>query len=164
MILRNQTTLLHYNKGFTLVELVLTLLLVSILSVLALPKFFSVFSFQAASFYSDLLNTVRYAQKIAVGMGCDVQVSVSTSDLTLITRDSCTSGTFTQDIRDPSSGSNSYTRAAPSNVAISTANFPIYFDRSGRSRLVSDNSISNATITINGRNINIVGETGYVYE
>ena len=65
------------QKGFTLVELVTTMLLLGILSATALPKFFSVSGYQQQVFFDDTLAAVRFAQKLAVATGCNVQVSIA---------------------------------------------------------------------------------------
>ena len=51
------------QKGFTLVELVMLIVILSILSATALPKFFSKNSFAERAFFDDTLNAVRYATK-----------------------------------------------------------------------------------------------------
>jgi len=55
------------TKGFTLIELVVILLVLGILAVVALPKFFNLSDYQERAAYDEVAGAVRYAQKLAVG-------------------------------------------------------------------------------------------------
>lgn len=59
-----------------MVELIVTLLLVTILSVTAIPTFFSVSPFAVTSGRSDLLAMARFAQRQAVSRGPTVRVQL----------------------------------------------------------------------------------------
>lgn len=139
------------------------IVIVGVLSVSALPKFFSVLSFSTPFFVTESLNSLRYAQKVAIGMGCDVEVSSASNTLTLRLRQNCSTGTFSVDLRDPSSGASSYVKQAPSGVSISAPNFPIYFDPLGRAHR-SSGAILDTDMVVASRTLRVIGETGYVYE
>lgn len=69
-------------RGFTLVELVTTLVLIGILAAFAAPRLdFGAFSQQA--FQDELTNALRHAQKVALASGCPVQVKVGASGYSL---------------------------------------------------------------------------------
>ncbi len=68
--------LLPGQRGFSLVELVVTLILVGILSVTAIPAFFSVSPFAVSTGTSDLLAVARFAQRQAVSRGPGVRVQL----------------------------------------------------------------------------------------
>ncbi len=62
--------------GFSMVELIVTLVLVGILSVTAIPAFFSVSPFALASGRGDLLAMARSAQREALSRGPGVRVQL----------------------------------------------------------------------------------------
>jgi MSHA pilin protein MshC len=57
---------LTHAKGFTLVELVTTMILIGILAVTALPRFFGPSSYSAYSLRSEFLAELRLAQQLAL--------------------------------------------------------------------------------------------------
>jgi len=151
-------------KGFTIVELVTVLLITSILSIYVGSKLFSTKSFQAVYFYNDVLSSFRYAQKLALTSGCHIQVSLTSTTLTLNKRASCTTGTFTTAVRDPSSGASTYVQTAPGTITMSFSDTLLYFDSLGKCHRSSDASIASYTVTVNGKTMNIVGQTGFTYD
>jgi MSHA pilin protein MshC len=148
------------QKGFTLVELVMVIVLLGILSATALPKFFDFSSFQEQAYFDDTLSAVRYAQKLAVATGCKVQVSVSANAYVLnspANRSQCTSNspTFSLAIRHPGTGDTSYTNSE-SGVSLTSSPASFTFDPLGRAS-------AEVTLTVAGRNIKVVSDTGFVY-
>ena len=150
-------------SAYTIIELVMVIVIIGILAVNAIPKFLNVTNLIGNTYYKDVLASIRYAQKIAVAMGCDVQVNYTSNSLTLNARANCTTGSFTQNIQDPAFGRNNFIRTAPNGTTISSVTFPIYFDSLGRAKNSASSNISNASITVGAITINIVGETGYTY-
>ncbi|MDE2088871.1 MAG: GspH/FimT family pseudopilin [Gammaproteobacteria bacterium] len=153
------------QQGFTLIELVAVLVIVAILALLAAPRFFAVSTFSERGFFDDALGAVRYAQKLAVASGCNVQVSLTATGYSLMQPSGCTSGAYTQPVPNPGTGEASYTGQAPSGVTLSSTLSPIVFDPLGQAENGAGN-VSGATITVTGgqtRQINVVGETGFVY-
>ena len=138
-------------KGFTLVELVLVILLLSIISAIAIPKFFSTNDYQVRAAYDETVNAVRYAQKLAVASGCDVQVQLTSSGYALQQRaSSCSSGDFVN-----ISTQHPFSTTSFADVTISSPPSSFIFDTMGRSS-------SSVTVTIGSYSFSIVAETGYV--
>lgn len=71
------------TAGFTLVELVMTMIVVGILAVAVLPRFVDVGVFEARGFRDETLSLLRYAQKSAVAQRRTVCVAVNTTGITL---------------------------------------------------------------------------------
>ena len=152
----------HRQTGFTLVELVMVIVLLGTLSAVALPKFFEKNSYAERAFFDDTLNAVRYAQKLAVATGCNVQFSISSNSYTLTRQGtssstSCPGGsTYTLAVPHPGSGASSYS-GTESGVTLTSTVSSFIFNALG--------SVStDATVTVNGsRTISVIAETGFVY-
>ncbi len=67
------------SRGHTLTELVTVVVILGILSAFAVPRFFDQDVFEERGFYEEVVAALRYGQKIAVGSGCPVQISIDAS-------------------------------------------------------------------------------------
>ncbi len=74
--------ILRLKKGFTLIELVVVILLISILGAFMLPKL-NLSTFRESGFVQQSMAAIRYGQKQAIGSGCQVNVLITTADCTL---------------------------------------------------------------------------------
>ena len=63
--------------GFTLVELVVTLVVLSIIAAVAIPRFVAKDAFESRGFYDSATATVRYAQKLAIAQRRPIFVCVN---------------------------------------------------------------------------------------
>lgn len=147
-------------NGFTLIEMITTLVLLSIIAVSALPRFFDFSIYRERALFDDTLNALRYAQKLAVATGCNVQFKSNANQFVINrpgSRVQCAStnpGDFTLTVPRPGSGHSSY-QGSETGVSISDA--ILYFDAKGTAS-------SNLTINVGNRNITVVRDTGFVYD
>ena len=144
-------------EGFTLVEMIATLIIIALIAAVTAPLFSNVNVFKQSGFYEETLSAIRYAQKHAVATGCTVRVQTTTTGFTLYRPASaaaCTTGPFSTPLADPSGNATTFTRTAPSGVILSAADFN--FTASGTA------SASPSIDFGNGKIINVVGATGYV--
>ncbi len=143
-------------KGFTLVELVIVILLLGILSAVVVPKFFNLNDYRERAAYDEVAGAVRYAQKLAVASGCEVQVSISGSSYALQQHATdCTTGAFTTISNHP------VTSNSLAGVTLASTAGDFIFDALGRSPSAS---MIKTRININGGSLyfEVVAETGYV--
>jgi MSHA pilin protein MshC len=146
-------------KGFTLVEMIVTLIIVALIAAVAGPRFFDINTFRESGFYDETMSAVRYAQKYAVASGCTVRVQTTATGFNLYRPaavGNCnTPGSYTTLLADPSGNATAFTRTAPSGVALTAADFT--FSASGTASVAPS-----ITISVGGRQLTVIGETGFV--
>jgi MSHA pilin protein MshC len=71
------------QRGFTLIELIMVIVIVGILAVVVLPRFYGVNVFNSRGFADQVQATLRYAQKEAIAQHRNVCVAMAANDITL---------------------------------------------------------------------------------
>lgn len=137
------------RDGFTLVELVVIILILAIVSAFVLPKFYNLNDYQNRTDYDEVASALRYAQKLAVGSGCDVQVVLAGNNYALQQHQiDCTNGPFVNIAGHPINNGNVSSTIIPSSLTL-------IFSPMGRSS-------ADANITVGPRTIQVIAETGTV--
>lgn len=72
-----------HQRGFTLIELVMVIVLLGVLAVFAAPRIFNSNDFNARGFHDETLAFLRYAQKTAIAQRRIVCVTFAASSATL---------------------------------------------------------------------------------
>jgi MSHA pilin protein MshC len=147
------------RRGFTLAELVMTIVIVGILIAVTAPRFVSWKGFASRGFYDEAQAVVRYAQKTAIAWRRPIYVCVSGTVISATLNSDCT----TDPVKHPITGAD-LKSTATDGVTLSllpAGNFS--FDAGGR-------PIPNAAVTITltraddpVRKIVVESETGYVH-
>ena len=164
-----------FQKGFTLTELVLVMVIMGVLAIVAAPRFFDVQVYNSRASYNDVLSSLRYAQKLAVATGCEVQFSVNAAADTysLFQRtpgagENCNSviAPWTTSIVNLASRDNSQTYNAISlgnGVTLTPTDFPIVFNALGQAINAggAPDVSPTATLAVDGDLITIWAETGF---
>lgn len=144
-------------QGFTLIELIAVVVLLSVLGIVAMSRLGSFGGLETRAFYDELVNVIRFSQKLAVSTGCEVEVTLSTNGYAVHQRQTdCITGGFTRDVLDPSNRSNALQNSHP-DVNISPVGQLRFTDQSTVSTLGSDQ-----TYTVNGRQFTVYRLTGLV--
>ena len=149
------------SKGFTLVELIVTMIILGVIASVAGPKFFGKGSYDEIGFSNTLTSTLGFAQKLAMTSGCDTRVTLTSTTASVFQRaTACDTGTLTRPVERMTG--DAYVEAVPSGLTVET--FDIYYDSRGRPRATDDSLYLNANdISIGSRTVRIEAETGYVY-
>ena len=145
------------QRGFTLVELIMTMVIIGIISAVAAPRFFDINVFQSRGFADQVQASLRYAQKAAIAQHRFVCVAFTSNSITLTisAAASCPGG----NLASPS-GDTTYRITAPSNITFSTTPTDFYFDALGKPNFTSYPGIFIAGAA---NPIVVEAETGYVY-
>ena len=160
----------HAARGFTLVELIITIVLLGVLAVVATPRIFNNSDFYARGFHDETIALLRYAQKTAVAQRRTVCVTfavgaVSTASLRTATVEGV--GACSANLVGPRGDSpGTVTSRSGVNYSASPPS-AISFDGLGQPLDASGNPITaTRTITVSGSGkvITIEPVTGYVHE
>ncbi|MGH8442353.1 MAG: pilus assembly FimT family protein [Nevskiaceae bacterium] len=146
-------------RGFSLIELIVVILVMAILAAYAAPRFFGQGDFEAPAFAQELAAAARYAQKLAVVSGCQVNLTVSATGYSLLQPQATTppcSGTptMTLAVKHPATGS-AYTGTVPAGVTVGGSLGTVQFGASGAPNAA-------ASYTIGGIAVTIAAGSGYV--
>jgi MSHA pilin protein MshC len=75
------------NSGFTLIELVTSLVLVGVLAAVAAPRFVDNRSFDQRGYADELAAGLRYAQRVAIASSCNVSFGITANQYSAFQRD-----------------------------------------------------------------------------
>lgn len=156
------------QRGFTLVELIMVMVIVGILGAVVAPRFFDANVFKSRGFADQVQATLRYAQKEAIAQHRNVCVAVAAGTITLtIANASGASIPCGPNLALPAGGNFITTPSAAITITLSpAAPATIIFDALGKPfDALGTPSVVQKTITISGATNNIVveAETGYVH-
>lgn len=147
---------MRHSEGFTLVELVVVILVLTILAIAIYPRFSeSPLTLDAQA--QRLAGDIRYAQSLSMTRGQRYCVFIDTTAARYELRTTgCTSA-----VSHPATGD---TSISLDRVSLTAANLSIEFDTKGRPTTISSNATSVITLTMDDqtRRVNVSGATGRV--
>jgi len=143
--------------GFTIVELVTVIVILGILAAVAGPRFFGEQPFSERGYADELAAALRSAQKVAVGSGCWVSVTIDAAGYQAMQRDdanNCMSpGPWTTPVL--SVDGTPLTGQTANGVAVS-GNSQFIFNGAGTLQNAA------ANITVGPYTVSVIGSTGLV--
>ena len=164
------------QRGFTLIELIMVIVLLGVLSVFAAPRMFNNQDFYARGFHDETMAYLRYAQKTAIAQRRTVCVTFSANSLTLAAALNAPTAAANADCASAATtfsgpkgesppkleatGTVTYTAATP-------ATFNFYFNGLGQPTTSAGVVLTAArTLQVNGatQSITVEADTGYVHE
>jgi len=159
---------MNQSKGFTLVEMVGVIVIAGVLSVSA-GSLLRTDVFDERYLFEDVLSGARYAQKMAMGRGCQVQFSIDANSFELMHDANCSTASavsFSGSVFRPFSANEQYSNSSfPSGLTVSSAT--VVFYPQGWACNVTGSNHTTVSITFVGtssRTLNIECGTGFVYD
>ena len=147
------------QRGFTMVELIVTMVIIGILAVVVLPRFDLIRGFDEIGYRDQVKATLEYARKSAVAGRRAVRVTIAGSDITTERQQQTPEGEGTAGwlpLNLPGGSSNKF--SAPAGVTLSPAPTILTFDPLGRPSAAGSFTISGIA-----QPIIVEAETGYVH-
>ena len=158
------------QRGFTLVELIVVLILVGVLAVIAIPRFTGVASFNTTGFTDRVMASLRYAQKQAIAKRRNVCVAFTATTVSFTFASTAGSVSACNTNLTGPAGQNPFSIAPENQSVVTFAAVPagLTFDALGRP-IVTATGLPLAAaqvITVSGdisRAFSVEPETGYVH-
>lgn len=152
------------QRGFTLIELIMVIVMLGVLAVFAAPRIFNSGDFYARGFHDETLGLLRYAQKAAVAQRHTVCVTFTSTEasLTMATAASTFNCATATALTGPKGAS---TITARPGVSYSPTPTNFNFDGLGQPITSTGAAMAKQTIQIgNAADVIVETSTGYVHE
>ena len=153
------------QRGFTLIELVMVLVLLGILSVVVLPKVgTTTSSYQTAAFAEQVRSALQYGQKMAVSHRRMVCAAITSSSVTLTVASNFGDSACSAAVLTGAASGNSAIATSPGSSIVIAPAGSMYFQPSGQVTTdATGTTVGNFALTVGGTTaISVQGATGYV--
>ncbi len=157
---RWQTLRTGASPGYTLTELITVVVILGIIAAFTAPRFFDQVVFEERGFYEEVVAALRYGQKIAVGSGCPVQISIDANGYALAQQaalgNRCNPGDVTWAVPVMLPDGQAAAGSTPAGVTLGPV-VTYVFDGLGRTDLGTD-----LTVSIGTWSLIVQAQSGYV--
>jgi MSHA pilin protein MshC len=161
---------MRMQRGFTLVELIVVIILVSILAVVAISRFTGVAGFNTQGFNDRVIESLRYAQKQAIAKRRNVCVTFASAAVSFTYASAAGSGAVCNTNLSGPAGQSPYSVVPENKSVVTFSPVPagLTFSALGQPIVTSSGLPLAAaqTITISGdgtRTFSVEPDTGYVH-
>lgn len=149
-----------FQRGFTVVELVVVIIIVAVLGAIAMPRFVGNRAFAERGYYEELATSLKFAQKFAVASGCAVRVQIDAAGYEARQQQIVAGRCDPNDASWPTpvllADSQALVGTTPGGVLVAPA-VTVVFDPLGRTNLGG-----NQTINVGPFSLTIQADSGYV--
>lgn len=139
------------HSGFTIVELIVVILLVGIISIFMLPRFFDNNIFAERRTVDELISAIRYTQQLSMNRGENHRLQINTNNY-IYQR---FNGGAWSTVRNPDGSTGN---AFPNNITLTATT--VTFNQLGQP---VPNTAPSQTITVGSQPITIELDTGYAH-
>lgn len=147
------------QRGFTMVELIMVIVIIGILAAVVGPRFFDRQVFDERLYFEESLSAVRFAQKLALSSGCPIRARIDGDGYALSYASACAGIAGGTLVRNPSGGD--YAAGLPSGVSVQQA-LDVTFNSRG---CVAAGGLCGSGVSIariGGFSLAVHGDTGFV--
>lgn len=146
-------------RGFTLIELVVTMMIIGILAIAVIPRMDALRGFDEIGYRDQVRATLEYARKAAIAQRRNVRVTINNSALSVEVQRRTPEGQGAVAwVALPLPGRDNNMINPPANVTLAPANIAIVFDPQGR-----PNAAASLVVSGGAGIITVEAETGYVH-
>lgn len=151
------------ERGFTLIELIMTMVIIGVIAAVAAPRFFDNDVFQERGFADQVKASLRFAQKIAIAKHRFVCIDISNNTLTLHLDATPISATHTTATCPAAGSPSNMTQLTGEPYSLSRAGINISGASFNFNALGQPSFVGKQAIAVGNSNIDIESETGYVH-
>jgi MSHA pilin protein MshC len=149
------------SAGFSLPELIAVLVVAGLLAAFAAARWDQGRGIDELGFQERLMTALRLAQRRAVSDGCEVRVNIAAGGIQVDQRAALCSGAFNLPMAGTAGAGSVLDSAPPAGQALSAAPATFYFDAAGAVRAAPGGALTDVTINVGARQVQITGSTGH---
>lgn len=149
------------EAGFSLLELVLVLVVASVLTAAATARWDRSSGLDELGFTERTLTALRLAQRRALADRCDVRVRITPAGLEVAQRATLCGGAFSLPVAGTAGAGSTLDSAPQAGLVLSASPATFYFDATGGVRSTPGGAVTDVTISVGERDIDVIGATGH---